>query len=126
MPELRKIPNLEIDAALSKTLATIPVRPVGVDSFKSALTKLAGDSKYRDAATQDPTMILKDFKLSLKELSALRSVAAMSGADVHAVDGLAAKAIASRLNQASTDVDVSCCSCCCCCCGETAAAPSGW
>ncbi|HRI09326.1 MAG TPA: hypothetical protein PKW35_16005 [Nannocystaceae bacterium] len=125
MPDLRKIPTLDIDPVLSKTLANIPVRPTSADNFKSALTKLAGDSSYRDAATKDPSVILKDFKLSLKELSALRSVAAMSGADVHMVDSLAAKAIAARA-QASTDVDVSCCSCCCCCCGETAAAPTGW
>lgn len=128
MPEIRKLPGLDIDPALSKTLSKVPVRPAGTDQFKSALSKLAQDSAYRESATKDPALILRDFKLSLKELSALRSVAAMSGADVHAVDILASKAIAIRASQLqeSTDIDVSCCSCCCCCCGETAAAPTGW
>ena len=98
--------------------------------FQKALSKLSGDPTYRKAATGKPAMITKDFKLTLQELTALRQVAIMSGANVKAVDRVRGKEY-SRLAGASrlvvrpgvaTDVDVSCCSCCCCCCGETAVA----
>jgi hypothetical protein len=116
----------QIEELRNRMLSEIPVRPTSSDNFKAALTKLASDNTYRNAAIKDPGLILNDFKLSLKELSALRSVAAMSGADIRAVDSLAARAIAARADSDSTDVDVSCCSCCCCCCGETAAVATGW
>jgi len=96
--------------------------------FQKALTKLSSDATYRKAATAKPAMITKDFKLSLHELTALRQVAIMSGANIRAVDKVRAKEygrLPGRVRPVgleSADVDVSCCSCCCCCCGETAVA----
>lgn len=132
MPEIRRIAGLaglevKINTELSDKLSAIPVRPKKPDQFREALGKLATDKGYREKATKDPMMIIQDFKLSQKELSALRNVARMSGADVRAVDRLTATAIAVAVDHAAdTDIDVSCCSCCCCCCGETAATPTGW
>ena len=116
---------LRIDTAMEQKLAGLAVRPKAPDQFRAALSKLSQDSAYRAEATKDPGRIVTDFNLSLKELSALRTAAAMSGADISVVDKLSAASIALRATK-TTDVDVSCCSCCCCCCGETAVAPSGW
>ena len=124
--EITKNPGvLHIDTVLEQKLAGLAVRPKAPDQFRAALSKLSQDSAYRADAIKDPGRILNDFSLSLKELSALRTAAAMSGADISVVDKLSAASIALRATK-STDVDVSCCSCCCCCCGETAVAPSGW
>jgi hypothetical protein len=98
----------------------------GGGDFKKALAKLANDADYRTKATNDPTMITKDFHLNLKELHALRQAAVLSGTDMRAVDKVQGADIASRAAQFTLarqkDWDVSCCSCCCCCCGETAVA----
>ena len=92
--------------------------------FRKALTKLSSDPAYRERATKNPEVVVNDFKLSLKELQALRQVAVMSGADVKAVNRVRSDLIAKGVTSVSaTNVDVSCCSCCCCCCGETAVAP---
>jgi hypothetical protein len=93
--------------------------------FKKALTQLASDDDYRLKATKDPKLIEHDFKLTVKELHALREAAVLSGADVRAVDALRGKEIAARASKTDelSDEDefsISCCSCCCCCCGETA------
>jgi hypothetical protein len=90
------------------------------DDFKAALTKLASDPEYRQKAQEDPTVIEKDYGLSVKELQALRQVAVLSGADVSQVDHIRGTKIAERSSEELQSVDVSCCSCCCCCCGETA------
>lgn len=99
------------------------------DEFRKALSRLATDAKYREQATKNPELILKDFKLSLRDLQALRQVAALSGADVTAVNKVRAREFARLSDEfgvlgkgalAATDIDISCCSCCCCCCGETA------
>lgn len=89
--------------------------------FSEVLTKLASDPVYRQRTLADPKLITTDYRLSLKELQALRQIAIMSGADVRSVNRLRANEFLAR--AAVTDVDVSCCSCCCCCCGETAVAP---
>lgn len=132
MPTFRRLdPNklieVKIDRTLAKTLTEIPIRRVkpSPDQFKEALTRLAEDSGYRKDAMKNPGQILEDFNLTLKELSALRTVASMSGADLKAVDHLTATSISLRADSVASaaDWDVSCCSCCCCCCGETAAAP---
>lgn len=92
--------------------------------FRRVLSRLASDSAYREAATRDPDLIAKDFKLTLKELQALRQVAIMSGADVTQVNQIRAQEIRTQAaERLATDIDVSCCSCCCCCCGETAVVP---
>ncbi len=115
-----------LDPKLVDTFVQMPKAPTAPDQFRVALTKLAQDSAYRQKAIENPAMIVTDFKLSLKELSALRSVAAMSGADVSAVDSLSAAAAATRAaKKVKWDIDISCCSCCCCCCGETAAVSVG-
>jgi hypothetical protein len=101
------------------------------DEFRKALSRLATDAKYRQQATKNPEVILKDFKLSLRDLQALRQVAVLSGADISAVNKVRAREMArlsdefgvlgkGALAPAATDIDISCCSCCCCCCGETA------
>jgi hypothetical protein len=99
------------------------------DEFRKALSRLATDAEYRQKAQTKPEIILRDFKLSLSDLQALRQVAVLSGADISAVNKVRAKEIARLSNEfavvnkgalARTDVDISCCSCCCCCCGETA------
>jgi len=96
--------------------------------FQKALTKLSSDPTYRKEATTKPALITKDFKLSLQELTALRQVAILSGANIRAVDKIRAKEYGRPIGRvrpiggAAADVDVSCCSCCCCCCGETAVA----
>lgn len=112
-----------------------PIRPILApaakakpDEFRKALTRLATDAAYRKQATQDPTLITKDFKLSLRDLQALRQVAVLSGADLTTVNKVRAESFAhfspefTKLGQGglAADVNVSCCSCCCCCCGETA------
>jgi len=88
--------------------------------FSKVLSKLASDPAYREKATADPSLITREYKLTLKELQSLRQVAVMSGADITAVNKFRVSEFAARANLAATDVDVSCCSCCCCCCGETA------
>lgn len=96
--------------------------------FRKALTRLASDEAYREKAQKDPQLIMNDFKLSVRDLQALRQVAVLSGADLTAVNKVRAESFA-RLGSEFThlgrgglaaDVNVSCCSCCCCCCGETA------
>ena len=91
-------------------------------AFAQVLTKLASDPGYREIAIADPSIITRDFKLSLKELQALRQVAVMSGADITNVNRYRVAEFAARANLAAPDIDISCCSCCCCCCGETAVA----
>lgn len=108
----------------AKLLAELPIRQSTPDQFKKALTRLADDKAYRTKAMKNPAVIVKDFKLSLKELSALRTVAVMSGADIKQVDRLSAATIDLQAGGGLADWDVSCCSCCCCCCGETAVASS--
>ena len=98
----------------------------GDREFRSALAKLASDQQYRDRAQDRPELIETDFKLTVKELQALRQVAVMSGADIRAVDALRGDRIAERAKAAAGqsdwwddwDWDISCCSSCCC--GETA------
>jgi hypothetical protein len=139
MPELdlSRLDNLDdadrerVENELARTLdRQIGIISVGVrpardrNSFQAALVKLSSDPEYRTEAIMDPSLITADFKLSLKELQALRQVAVLSGADVKAVDKLRVDAIARGVN-ALDSVDVSCCSCCCCCCGDTAVSISG-
>lgn len=112
----------ELKRTLDRELATInrPVRPAANrTSFQEVLTRLSTDKEYRAQAIADPAMITTDYKLSLKELQALRQVAILSGADTNVVDRLRVAAI-SRAAPSLDSVDVSCCSCCCCCCGDTA------
>jgi hypothetical protein len=90
------------------------------ETFKAALTKLASDPEYRQKAQEDPTIIEKDYGLSVKELQALRQVAVLSGADVSQVDHIRGTMIAERSGDELKSVDNGCCCCCCCCCGETA------
>jgi hypothetical protein len=94
------------------------------DQFRTALKVLANNDEYREAAICSPEMILEDFNLSAKELTALRGIAKLSGADITAVDrAVAVELLANPGSLASDiDIDVSCCSCCCCCCGETSIA----
>jgi hypothetical protein len=112
-------------------------RPIGVnlrptptpgkpDDFRDVLKVLANNREYRNAATEDPSMIIQDFDLSVRELQALRGVALLSGADLRAVDKLVGAEIITHPGGlvSDVDVDVSCCSCCCCCCGETSVAVS--
>jgi hypothetical protein len=117
----------ELERTLDRQIGIIdaPLRPVrDRNSFQQALVKLSSDPEYRTAATQDPGLITSDFKLSLKELQALRQVAVLSGADVKVVDKFRVDSINRGVN-ALDSVDVSCCSCCCCCCGDTAVSISG-
>lgn len=105
-----------------------PVRPPAAlppSEFAAVLSKLASDPAYRERATQNPDLLADDFRLTLKDLKALRQVAILSGADVTRVNSIRAREIAANVSGLSAaDVDVSCCSCCCCCCGETAVASS--
>jgi len=95
----------------------------GTTEFGKALGRLANDVAYRDRAMKDPLVIARDFRLTLKDLQALRQVSAMSGADIRQVNRVRADAITAITTNTAADVDVSCCSCCCCCCGDTAVAP---
>jgi hypothetical protein len=94
------------------------------EDFRNALTKLATDTEFRTNAISDPHLIEEAYKLSVSEFQALRVAAAMSGADMRAVDALRGERISQRargeLQMANGGTSVSCCSCCCCCCGETA------
>jgi hypothetical protein len=110
----------KLTAKDAKILANLPIRESHPDQFKQALTRLAEDQAYRRKAIRNPAVVVRDFDLSLKELSALRGVAVMSGADIKQVDRLSAAAIDLHAGMENMDIDVSCCSCCCCCCGETA------
>jgi hypothetical protein len=85
--------------------------------FSKALARLASDARYREPATPDPSVITRDFKLPLKELTALRQVAIHSGANIMAIDKFRVSEMA--LSVADKDPDNGCC---CCCCGETAMA----
>jgi hypothetical protein len=92
--------------------------------FADVLARLAADKAYRDQATKDPDLIANDYKLTLQELSSLRQVAILSGADTTQVSRVRAVEFAARAEGGGVaDWSVSCCSCCCCCCGETAVAP---
>jgi hypothetical protein len=99
--------------------------------FAAVLSRLASDPGYRGQAIAQPELIGRDFKLTLRELKALREVAILSGADVSQVNRIRANEYLMRADELRAidrlspvaDVDVSCCSCCCCCCGETALAP---
>ncbi|MCH9680227.1 MAG: hypothetical protein K0V04_02235, partial [Deltaproteobacteria bacterium] len=116
--------NPELDEAIVAKLGNTSTRTPTPGQFKAALTQLAQNVGYREQATQNPQLIVKDFTLSLKELSALRAVAAMSGADVDAIDHVTAATISQHAEKEdAADWDISCCSCCCCCCGETAGSP---
>lgn len=103
---------------------TIKIKPEdGPDNFRMALSRLASDVTYRERAMKEPTLIVRDFDLSRKELMALREAAVLSGADISRVDQMrAAEILVNASGMGVADVDVSCCSCCCCCCGETAIA----
>jgi hypothetical protein len=85
--------------------------------FKAALTRLASDTAYRSTAIREPSVITSDFKLSTRELYALREAAKLSGHDIAEID-----AVITSNQLAAVDVDVDHCCCCCCCCGETAVA----
>ena len=87
--------------------------------FAKALRALASDARYRDAATSEPSMVPRDFKLTVRELKSLREAAILSGADVTAINRLRVGEMAAHINV--SEVDNGCCCCCCCCCGETAA-----
>jgi len=103
----------------------LPARPAqNRDQFREVLTRLANDSSFRAQATADPALITSNFRLSLKELQALRQVAVLSGADVSTVDRVRITSI-SETRPSLDSVDVSCCSCCCCCCGDTAVSITG-
>lgn len=120
--------EIELKRTLDRQLGIIdlPVRPAPQrNQFQAALTQLSSDRSYRERAVADPSVITSDYKLSLKELQALRQVAVLSGADVAVVDRFRADSIARGGVNALDSVDVSCCSCCCCCCGDTAVAISG-
>lgn len=114
---LRLVPrvqvNTDIAARLNVNFTTSP-------TFKNALSKLATDTRYRQIATTDPAKIQSDFNLSIRDLSALREAAQLSGADMTRIDAVIRQ---QNGNIADTDVDVDIerCCCCCCCCGETAA-----
>jgi hypothetical protein len=117
----------ELKKTLDRQLAIIdmPIRPVQSRStFQEVLTRLSTDNEYRNKATADPTLLTTDYKMSLKELQALRQVAILSGADTKVVDRIRVDAI-SRAGTNLDSVDVSCCSCCCCCCGDTAVMVAG-
>ena len=101
--------------------------------FKQVLTKLAGDSTYRNAAIANPAKITHDYPtLSPLQLDALRDCAILSGKNIAAINKLRAAAVTSAAgsNPGALVISVSggpgrggwqvSCSCCCCCCGETA------
>ena len=132
LDNLAEADRLRVEAELKRTLdrqlsiLEMPVRPVRERStFQAALTRLATDSDYRQQATEDPSLITTDYKMSLKELQALRQVAVLSGADTRVVDRFRADLIGRGAAGALDSVDVSCCSCCCCCCGDTAVSLAG-
>lgn len=117
-PKDERIPNYQPNPRIVEENQT--------DTFKEALMRLANDQAYRERAVGNPMVLLRDYKLGLKDLAALRRAALMSGADIRSVDRLRGREIIARAGIASarlSDVDVSCCSCCCCCCGETAVLP---
>jgi hypothetical protein len=88
-------------------------------TFKTALNRLGSDTAFRNQVLKSPTVLTKEFHLSIQELSALRHVAQLSGADMTQINKARAAGIgAFRAGAAEIDIDVSCC--CCCCCGETA------
>ena len=116
-PNLVKlVPRLQIDTDIASRInAKFATSP----TFKSALTKLATDTRYRQLTMTDPAKIRSDFNLSINDLSALREAAQLSGADISKIDSAIR---AQRGGVASEDEDIlieTCC--CCCCCGETAA-----
>lgn len=88
-------------------------------TFKTALNRLGSDTAFRNQVMKNPVVLTKEFNLSIQELSALRQVAQLSGADMTQINKVRAVGIgAFRTGAAEIDIDVSCC--CCCCCGETA------
>lgn len=118
------IPDL---AALKKTtsiglsvdpqgIPQIVVRQISSAEFKKALTRLSTDVAFREKAVKDPTLIIKEYQLTLSQLTALRQSAVLSGAAFANIDKFR-----TVVGDAAADVNVSCCSCCCCCCGETGA-----
>jgi hypothetical protein len=88
--------------------------------FKGALSKLSVDTRYRQLTLADPAKIQSDFNLSIKDLSALREAALLSGADMTRIDATIRQQ-GGNVSGVDVDVDVEHCCCCCCCCGETAA-----
>jgi hypothetical protein len=86
-------------------------------TFKTALNKLGSDTAFRNQVMKNPTVLTREFQLSIQELSALRQVAQLSGADMTQINKVRASGIV-RGGAAEIDINVSCC--CCCCCGETA------
>ena len=88
-------------------------------TFKAALNRLSTDTTFRKAVLARPETLTKEFKLSLRELHALRQAAIMSGADMTRINKVRAREIANaKATLTDIDIDISCC--CCCCCGETA------
>jgi|GEM_PF-2820124 hypothetical protein len=125
-PERTRV-EAELKKTLDRQLAIVnaPVRPLpSRTSFQEVLTRLSTDSNYRKQAMADPSLITTDYKMSLKELQALRQVAILSGADTTVVDRVRVESIG-RAATTLDSVDVSCCSCCCCCCGDTAVMIAG-
>jgi len=133
LDELDPSTRTRVEAALSETLqrelqraSTARVRPSPDRSdFQQVLKRLSSDPDYRQRAVGDPNLITSDYKLSLKELQALRQVAVLSGADVSVVDRVRSSEISRGAVAQLESVDVSCCSCCCCCCGDTAVSLRG-
>ena len=118
----------ELKKTLDRELEVLnrPIRPTpSRRNFQAVLTRLSTDKDYREQAATDPSLITMDYKLSLKELQALRQVAILSGADTKVVDRLRADTIVNSGPAGLDSVDVSCCSCCCCCCGDTAVTVTG-
>lgn len=106
----------------SSTASTIRVAAKSNPAnFKKALNRLSTDKEFRDRAIAKPEILTTEFRLSLKELHALRAAAVLSGADLTEIQRVRGNAIerfaVTRTNVADVDIDISCC--CCCCCGET-------
>lgn len=95
---------------------TLAAKP-NVANFKKALNRLSTDKEFRDRAVTKPEVLTTEFRLSVKELHALRSAAVLSGADMKQIQRVRGTQIAQGIGIADVDIDISCC--CCCCCGET-------
>src|SRR5205085_1923725 len=109
LPETDRV---RVEAELKKTLdrqlaiIDMPIRPVqNRNTFQEVLTRLSTDNDYRNKAQTDPSILTTDYKMSLKELQALRQVAILSGADTKVVDRVRVDAI-SRAASSLDSVDV--------------------
>jgi hypothetical protein len=112
---LKLVPRVQTNSDIA---ARINLNFTTSATFKNALSKLATDTRYRQIATSDPAKIQSDFNLNLRDLTALREAAQLSGADMTRIDAII---LAQKGNVSDVDVDIERCCCCCCCCGETAA-----